>query len=1003
MATFKEIIESYGKELSFGCTAYKSNGTFYKSITEEDVVSENLRYDGALYTCVMRCLDAVLVGDNRELVKESRFSACKLTAKKGSDSKTINYGTFYIGEAPEYDEAENTTKFICYDSMYKTTKPYALEGVTFPITLKEYARKIFAACDLVCANLDELKNGSKLVTEDRYKNATDDSGSAYTYRDVLDDIAKSAGCSFAFKSDANGDVVDRVYVVYVTDGNGNMKDPLHTLDISNFKSLTIGEHYGPANTVVFSRQPQEDNVYLRSSGVTDATAVEVKLTQPLTAEGTDEERGAWLPEILNAVRGTEYRCYALESYGIGYLNFGDVFKIKAYKRNGRTFDYDSPEEYLSVFMRCDMMLNGDIKESSKLEMPVATATDYNAAATPGEKKLLQAYMKVDKQLGEIISVVKDPENGLETLVKQTAAGLLVNAKAVETIKTKQENLEKAFSEIDIEGTVTTEVQKETTLNIIAGRIEGIISGKYASKSDLGDYVKNETYTAKIGATDKQIASSVERISKIETAGYITESEAESIIDSKADSIAMRVTSKLNIGTRNILLDSACFEKADFSFQNAEQTIQNGIIMDRITDVSQLPSGKARTIKFDEATEENNDKSGITFSSKEILGQDENEITKISANKEYTLSFYARYVSSRGTISLDKGNLIYAGQNVKVEYLSNSDLSINSSFKKYTFTFKLSKTPTNFLFKLLIDGINGQQSSFSISSLKLEEGNVATDWTPCVQDTEQFVEARLELCVKTDENGNLQSAIHAKANQITIESDNFTLDKHGNVTCKNGTFEGGNALFGNPEVGLQFQINSDGTIKHKLIDSEKNTLELIRLDQTLSVDIDSTEELKMCYIESIEYTDGLVVKAIDASTYTMVIGSEGSVYFQNAGTWLCTDGITIETGIFTPLNILNDSGEVRLTLNYENRSIPDYTTDYRDIIRSTGGLIVSANNGSNALYLEGSTIAALSPTKFHDSVYIANFIGATKAGTTAQGVDYAFVAVNVRTGELMWVS
>ena len=71
MATFKEIIESYGKELSFGCTAYKSNGTFYKSITEEDVVSENLRFDGALYTCVMRCLDAVLVGDHRELVKDS--------------------------------------------------------------------------------------------------------------------------------------------------------------------------------------------------------------------------------------------------------------------------------------------------------------------------------------------------------------------------------------------------------------------------------------------------------------------------------------------------------------------------------------------------------------------------------------------------------------------------------------------------------------------------------------------------------------------------------------------------------------------------------------------------------------------------------------------------------------------------------------------------------------------------------------------------------------------
>lgn len=915
MATFKEIIESYGKELSFGCTAYKSNGTFYKSITEEDVVSENLRFDGALYTCVMRCLDAVLVGDHRELVKDSRFSACKLTAKKGSDSKTINYGTFYIGEAPEYDEAENTTKFICYDSMYKTTKPYALEGVTFPITLKEYARKIFTACGLTCANLDELKNGSKQVTEDRYKNAASDSGSAYTYRDVLDDIAKSAGCSFAFKSNANGDIVDRVYVVYVTDGNGNMKDPLYTLDISNFKSLTIGEHYGPANTVVFSRQPQEDNVYLRSSGVTDATAVEVKLTQPLTAEGTDEERGAWLPEILNAVRGTEYRCYALESYGIGYLNFGDVFKIKAYKRNGRTFNYDSPEEYLSVFMRCDMMLNGDIKESSKLEMPVATATDYNAAATPGEKKLLQAYMKVNKQLGLIESVVYDPETG----------------------------------------------------------------------------------GSRIDQNAKAIKQAVEGVDKIEKAGYITELTAKSLIESNNDKIAMTVAGQLNIGTRNILLDSACFENAKVLLQYSNIITVVGIYQDYVSENSALPSGKSRTVRF--KITDGTRKSGIYFNSEALLGQKAGEIDKILPDKIYTLSFYAKGPEGQ---QIDLANLLYAGSGVKGENISNSDLTLTNEWKKYTFTFKLLSAPTNFLFRLFTSGEQDSTSFFAFSSLKLEEGNVATDWTPCVQDTEQFVEARLELCVKTDENGNLQSAIHAKANQITIESDNFTLDENGNVTCKNGVFKGGNASFGDSEEGLQFLINSDGTVKHKFTDSQKNTMELIRLDQAYNIDIDA-EELKMCYMETIEYTEGLIVKAIDATTYTMLIGSEGSVYFQNAKTWLGIDGITIETGIFTPLNILNASGEVRLTLNYENWSIPGYTTAYRDIIRSTGGLIVSANNGSNALYLEGSTIAALSPTKFHDSVYMANFIGATKAGTTAQGVDYAFVAVNVRTGELMWVS
>lgn len=940
MATFKDIIESYGKELSFGCSAYKSNGTFYKSITEEDVVSENLRFDGALYTCVMRCLDAVLVGDHRELVKESRFSACRLTAKKGSDSKTINYGTFYIGEAPEYDEAENTTKFICYDSMYKTTKPYALEGVTFPITLKEYARKIFAACGLVCANLDELKNGSKQVTEDRYKNAADDSGSAYTYRDVLDDIAKSAGCSFAFKSDANGDVVDRVYVVYVTDGNGNMKDPLYTLDISNFKSLTIGEHYGPANTVVFSRQPQEDNVYLQSSGVTDATAVEVKLTQPLTAEGTDEERGAWLPEILSAVRGTEYRCYALESYGIGYLNFGDVFKIKAYKRNGRTFNYDSPEEYLSVFMRCDMMLNGDIKESSKLEMPVATATDYNAAATPGEKKLLQAYMKVNKQLGEIVSVVKDPENGLETLVKQTAAGLLVNAKAVETIKTKQENLEKAFSGIDIEGTVTTEVQKETTLNLIAGKIEGIISGKYASKSDLGNYVKNETYTAKIEATDKQIATSVERISKIETAGYITESQAESIIDSKADSIAMRVTSKLNIGTRNILLDSACFEKAKVLCQYSNIITLVGIYQDYVFENSALPSGKSRNIRF--KITDGTRKSGIYFNSEDLLGQKAAEINKISPDKIYTLSFYARGTEGQ---KIDRVNLLYAGSDVSVEYISNSDLTLTNEWKKYTFTFKLLSEPTNFLFRLFTSGEQDSTSFFAFSSLKLEEGNVATDWTPCVQDTEQFVEARLELCVKTDENGNLQSAIHAKANQITIESDYFQLTANGKVTATSGLIGG-------------WTINENELSAETIKEYPRMTQDDVTVCMNLSSkSISITDELLKKYDVN---GDG-IVNSTDLAL-VLAMATDYEKYKQDIGT-IKIDPTNFEKTIYMSCNTCLGG--------YAETAIGVFSVKTQNVI---------CNNVTT------------------ETAYITGFEGAT----AVSGKNYAWLAVEVETGKVISV-
>lgn len=43
-----------------------------------------------------------------------------------------------------------------------------------------------------------------------------------------------------------------------------------------------------------------------------------------------------------------------------------------------------------------------------------------------------------------------------------------------------------------------------------------------------------------------------------------------------------------------------------------------------------------------------------------------------------------------------------------------------------------------------------------------------------------VKAELELKVETDENGNLKSEVHVTGNEFTVDTDNFKLDKNGNV-------------------------------------------------------------------------------------------------------------------------------------------------------------------------------------------------------------------------------
>ena len=850
--TFKEIIESYGKELSYACTITTADGTTVADIEDRKIASTNIRFDGALYTSVMRCLDLVLIGDYRQIKKGYKIKGNMFTARKGNNENTVRYGTFIVAESPEYDEGADRTKLVCYDLMFNTMQEYKLK-VTYPITLKNYLLAVAEACGFTVANIRELKNNVKQITEEKYLNNSDDSGSAYKYRDVLDDIARCAGCSFAFKSDANGEKTDELYIIYVTDGNGKMKEPLHTLDISNFKSLTIGEQYGAVNTVIFSRQPQEDNVYLNESGVTDETAVGIKLRQPLIAEGTDEERISWLNGILTAVKGTGYSCYTLESYGIGYLNFGDVFRIKAFRRKGLTFDYNAPEEYTSVFMRTDMLIDGDVKEKSTLEMPVATSTDYRAGKTAFEKQMREAWLKVDKSLGEIISFVKDPESGLSTQIAQC----------------------------------------EESVNILA-----------------------------------------EQTKRLQDAGYITEDEAKALVVIDPNEIVMSVTQNIRVGARNILSDSACFEKVPMTFQNAEIFNAGGYKIDWVTSRVGVPSGKQRIIEFYEATKTDNTLSGIVFDASEIISSQK----AITPGVTYTLSFWATADGDSKIYTLSKDKIVHVGTDVTVSCLSASeDMTLSDKPKKFVLKFTVNAEPTIFKLRFLIQGKQGNRCMMGISSLKLEEGNVATDWTPATQDVEQMVDAKIKLCVMTDSNGDLKSAIHAKANQITIESDNFTLDGEGNMTCNNASITGGSIKIFNENYGIGISIEN-GIFSQEFLFGDQTT-PLFKIDY--AVDNDS--------IYTQFKTNGLII--------TNENNGNMAVFFEDGRVSLPKANVAFSANAINLNGLLARKG----SWSYGDAAS---TTD-ANIIEPLNDFVLSAYNSN--LYIGGKNIW------FCGKLYFANYV------------------------------
>ena len=88
----------------------------------------------------------------------------------------------------------------------------------------------------------------------------------------------------------------------------------------------------------------------------------------------------------------------------------------------------------------------------------------------------------------------------------------------------------------------------------------------------------------------------------------------------------------------------------------------------------------------------------------------------------------------------------------------------------------------------LNAVSSEISQMSDSILLTVRGTYAT--SDELDKYKEDINAELSLAVKTDEYGNLLSAIHAEANQITIKSDYFELSADGHVTASGITITGG---------------------------------------------------------------------------------------------------------------------------------------------------------------------------------------------------------------------
>lgn len=921
--TVQEIMEVMGKTAEVVMAIIKKSGGNYSLVADLAPTSINeMRYyfDGALYRSVMRCLEVKLIGNQTEKARKGYFLGeigLTLTHPEG-DSIKIKYGSFCIAEEPEYDAAQNLTSIIAYDGLYPSMQPYDISLWKQGITLKEFLVAILKQCEIPydADSLSLMANADKVITSEKYLDIENDSTeAAYTYRDILDEIAKASGVTFAFKNSLGGNPA-KLYAIKPTESG-------YVIDESNLRSVTIGAKYGPVKGVVLSREPQEDNVYYPSNLSDSQTAVKISNVELIEDSSNDEYRKQFAKGIYDNVTGTEYYLYDLDSFGIGFLNFGDIFTLKVCERTGGMIGDE--KEYKTIFMRTDMTVSQGVKEKSKLEAPQATSTDYSAAESASDKLLKKTMIKVDKQEQRITSLVKESNEKFSEFT-QTVEGL--NGEIVDTKN-------------DLEAKITATAEAAT-------------SQYTALKTEVQkNYVLFATYNTFVNQTAEKFSTQAESIKNIQGAGYITEERCNSLIEAQSDKITLSVEENLKIGTRNILLNSECFA----GFTPTKYKVDKALIYPSYPD-TYVPSGKYSQVIFtaDSTGGDTGITRGIRFVESDILGQ--STVDKVKPNTTYTLSFWLKTDSAFSHPgNLVASSAIYAGEGVKVTLDTNRSTAptLTTSWQKYVLTFKITGSISNFYIMLFFtDCLASTQYRVDFSSFKLEEGNIATDWTPSAEDIDQSVKAQISMCVQKDKNNNLVSEINIASNLLTIDTEKFTLAKDGTITCQGATITDGIIQCGDGSTAM---IIGQGAIVHKFDDTEVG-------DIGLSMNQDSSGNIQ--YYERISGTVGV---EISASNYAAFVDDEGFVICSNARSTTINVGISSTT----------------------DWSYAPYSSALRSIVEADSALIVTANRGNNNLYLEGNEIVMCG------QLTLPHAIG------TDSSTSYVYVVADKKTGQIGYLS
>ena len=774
----------------------------------QEVIAKELKYsfEGSLFKTIMKQIEITV--KNAVELKDKNVNF-QYGIYVNNNFEYIDLGDFYIKDIDD-DKGKSELVVTGYDKMIhfmKTFKQSELQ-LTYPCTMLTLIQKMCEVCGVELYSTNFFH--ADLEVDEDYFTAQE-----LTYRDVLEKVAQSTLTTIFIKD-------NKLYLHKLADS------VVQKLDASYLTGLTVKEKFGPVNALVLGRGDVEDNVEAKDdTSIAQNGRCEIRFDEN---EFVEYQREQVIDEMFEQIKGLEYYAFEGSDVGVMWLEPCDLIEVEDNEESTYETIYLNANITINTGISSDV--EASIPEETNTEYKVTTKEEkknlkVERLAKKNEGLIQDLVQETDENTEKIsehtqtIDEIKDTLKSVTTTVSKTVKEVQVmyalsnSATEAPTSGWSVEAPEWQEGKYMWQKTVTVftdDTQEESQATCIQGaKGQDGVNGTNG-RDGLGievietQYYLSNSETELTGGTWKETQDKWSKGKYIWTRSKITWSDESvtysSPVVAEGLNSANENADSANEGTKEVTTKMSEVEKTvEGITQTVNQTTERlnndystteqmnsaieqkaGSITSSVTEsIENIQVGGTNLIE--NSAPYNLDKWGISNSNSiELTLQDEEtavygKCLRIRTLNQPTTACGIYIIPTTKVLETGKEYCFSiwlkatAATNVIVGYARGGQTTFNvtTEWKKFEYKFTaLAPTGASHGFAINVPAGTTAGRSVYVHSIKLEEGNKITAWSPAPEDDVKGS----EIGTKIEQNAkSVQVAWNQLSQSIKFEGDN----------------------------------------------------------------------------------------------------------------------------------------------------------------------------------------------------------------------------------------